>query len=154
MKYIHGRFGPRARDRIEPSQEVAPPLVETDDRMAADYYMTFLEYHSNLSFISSRGPTRVFHPLLFAVFLSPSFSRVHPFYVFSLQRTREPSNRHKWFRYRSRRYKRLTFLPPSSQESYINPWARSVRLDTDKFFILYYFARKKYSSLFTRIILY
>lgn len=54
-------------DRIEPSQEVAPPLVETDDRMAADYYMTFLEYHSNLSFISSRGPTRVFHPLLLSV---------------------------------------------------------------------------------------
>lgn len=75
---VHQRHG-----RIEPSQEVAPPLVETGDRMAADYYMTFLEYHSNLSFISSRGPTRIFHPLFFSVplprFTLPFFLSDSPF---------------------------------------------------------------------------
>jgi len=44
---IEQRERERERER-EPRWEMAPPIVKTDDRMAADYYMTFLEYSPNL----------------------------------------------------------------------------------------------------------
>lgn len=87
LRRHHGLVEPK---RAEPSWEVAPSLVETDDRMAADYYMTFLEYHSNLSLISSRGPTGVFHPLLFfsSLTFSLSLSLEFTLSTFSRYRTR------------------------------------------------------------------
>lgn len=83
LSSFHRRHGSAEMRRAEtnlakPNREVAPPVVKRDGRMAADYYMTFLEYHSDLSLISSRA--WVFHPLLFSVpWLSLSLSLSHTY---------------------------------------------------------------------------
>jgi len=69
---------------------MAPPIAETDDRMAADYYMTFLEYYPNLSLVSilRPGPSTLFPSSFFFVrtSLSLSLSQDNPFCVSSRER--------------------------------------------------------------------